>query len=155
MLCLWENLRQPNWQARCPQGLLLVRSIAKGERKNRALLHLPHRRSLSSRLMPLETLSPRPIRLANPNSAGSVLHLAPSDGHGAWQRDGTQFKTTFRKLLFDPTGAYIGNADLNESLTVGQPDQLSGSFTVTLSFLNGSPSLCSSGTVARQRMTVN
>lgn len=88
----------------------------------------------------------------NFNSASSVLHVNGSDGHGVWEGEGGHFATTFRKLLFLPTGEYVANADLHSPhLTVGQSG-LSGSFTLTVTFRNGSPSLCSSGTVSGQRM---
>jgi len=54
----------------------------------------------------------------NFNSVESVLRVQGSDGHGAWQSEEGNFKTSFRKLLFDSTGAYIGNADLHDQLTV-------------------------------------
>lgn len=91
----------------------------------------------------------------NFNSTGSALHVNGSDGHGAWKAEGEGFKTTFRKLLFDASGNYVANADLHEELTVAQPNGLSGSFTIVVTFQNGSPSLCSSGTVLGQRTTVD
>jgi hypothetical protein len=91
----------------------------------------------------------------NFNSVGSVLRVNGSDGHGAWQSEDGKFKTSFRKLLFDSTGAYIGNADLHEQVTVAKSTGLSGAFTITVTFFNAGPPLCSSGTLSGQRMTAN
>lgn len=91
----------------------------------------------------------------NFNSAGSALHLNGSDGHGVWQPAEEHFVSTFRKLLFDAAGNYVANADLHERLMITRATGLSGAFTITVTFLNGSPSLCSGGTISGQRMTVN
>lgn len=91
----------------------------------------------------------------NFNSAGSVLRVNGSDGHGAWRSQDGHFKTTFRKLLFDSSGAYVGNADLHEQAMIDKSTGLSGAFTITVTFFNGGPPLCSSGTISGQRMTAN
>lgn len=90
----------------------------------------------------------------NANSLSTALHLNGSDGHGVW-KDQTRdrVKTHFRKLLFDGIGDYVGNADLLEEITV-QHHQLSGNFKITVTFLNGDPSLCGSGTISGIRMTL-
>ncbi|MBV9074580.1 MAG: hypothetical protein JOZ10_13180 [Acidobacteria bacterium] len=88
----------------------------------------------------------------NAHSAGSPLGLAGSDGHGAWERDDSEYHSIFRKLLFDLSGAYVGNADLNENLSIRASGELSGSFTIKLDFGNARPALCSSGTVTGQRL---
>lgn len=90
----------------------------------------------------------------NANSLSTTLHLNGSEGHGVWTAGSSDgFKTHFRKLLFDGMGVYVGNADLFEELAV-QHHQLSGNFKIIVSFLNGSPSLCGSGTVSGSRMTL-
>lgn len=91
----------------------------------------------------------------NSHSSGSALGVNGSDGHGAWTTEEGNFKTTFRKLLFAPAGEYVGNADIHEQVAAEQPNMLSGTFTITITFLNGSPSLCSSGTFSGQRITAN
>ena len=91
----------------------------------------------------------------NSHSSGSPLGLNGSDGHGAWKTEEGNFKTTFRKLLFAPAGEYVGNADIHEQLAVEPPNTLSGTFTFTTTFLNGSPSLCTSGTFSGQRITAD
>ena len=88
----------------------------------------------------------------NFNSSGSALHLIGSDGLGASEPERAHFKATFRKLLFALTGDYVANADLHEQVTIDPPNRLSGAFTLTVTFLNGSPSICSSGMLSGERM---
>jgi hypothetical protein len=73
------------------------------------------------------------------------LLASASDGFGTWNRHGSQTHVKFRKLLFDATGLYIGNAIIN--VTVEQPERenLSGKFTIEFTFFSGSPSICGAG----------
>jgi hypothetical protein len=93
------------------------------------------------------------------NSAGVVpgLPFDGSDGHGAWEREATGYQATFRKLLFDGKGVYVANADIKEKITVSSSDRnkLSADFTVKFNFLNGAPSVCSSGTLVAKRMAAD
>jgi hypothetical protein len=93
--------------------------------------------------------------LLNFNSFGLIKSLPfnASDGHGAWEREGEQFKASFRKLVFDPTGVYVANADVHETIAIDGPDphKFSGSFTIQFGFLNG-PNICSGGTLSAERM---
>ena len=52
------------------------------------------------------------------SAAVSGLPLNGSDGHGAWKGLDDGFAAKFTKLLFDPAGHYIGEADLAEDLDV-------------------------------------
>ena len=75
------------------------------------------------------------------------LLASASDGFGTWKRHESQTHVKFRKLLFDATGLYIGNATVN--VTVEQPERenLSGKFTIEFTFFSGSPSICGAGDV--------
>ena len=82
-----------------------------------------------------------------------------SDGHGTWKRNdddsGAKFSAKFRKFLYDATGHFIGNVDIVERISLDRDaDTFSGKFTIQFTFLDNSPSLCSSGTLAAERMTV-
>ena len=94
--------------------------------------------------------------ILNANSATLIpgLPFNGSDGHGAWEREDTQFKAMFRKLVFDTSGTYVANADISEKLALDPLDEnkFSGSFTIKFSFLNGNPAVCSSGSVVAQRI---
>jgi hypothetical protein len=93
------------------------------------------------------------------NSAGVVpgLPFDGSDGHGAWERESTGYRATFRKLLFDAKGVYVANADIKEKITVSSSDRhkLAADFTVKFNFLNGAPSVCSSGTLVATRIAAD
>jgi hypothetical protein len=56
----------------------------------------------------------------------------------------------FRKLVFDPSGAYVANADISEKLAL-DVNKSSGGFTIKFSFLNG-VSICSEGMFTAQRI---
>lgn len=94
--------------------------------------------------------------ILNANSATLIpgLPFNGSDGHGAWEREDTQFKAMFRKLVFDTSGTYVANADISEKLALDPLDEnkFSGSFTIKFSFLNGNPAVCSSGSLVAQRI---
>jgi hypothetical protein len=94
--------------------------------------------------------------ILNANSSTLVpgLPFNASDGQGQWERDGSKFEATFRKLVFDTNGNYIGNADIAENIPVHEPDanKFLGQFTIQFSFLNGNPPVCSSGSLAAQRI---
>jgi hypothetical protein len=94
--------------------------------------------------------------ILNANSATLVpgLPFNASDGYGRWERDGSKFEATFRKLVFDTNGSYVGNADVRENIPTHEEDanKFSGQFTIQFSFLNGNPPVCSSGTLAAQRI---
>jgi hypothetical protein len=80
------------------------------------------------------------------------LPLSGSDGHGTWKPTDDAFAVKFTKLLFDPTGHYTGEADLDEKIDVAG-DAFTGTFTIQINFLEKSPSLCSGGTLNAQRIT--
>src|SRR5712692_11655978 len=94
--------------------------------------------------------------ILNANSATLVpgLPFDASDGHGAWKKTGATFRETFRKLVFDTSGNYIANGDLQETIVIEPSNSasLSGSFNITLSFLNGAPAVCSSGSFEAVRI---
>jgi hypothetical protein len=94
--------------------------------------------------------------ILNANSAALVpgLPFNASDGHGEWERSGSKFEATFRKLVFDTNGNYIANADVAENIAVNgtASNKFSGQFTIQFSFLNGNPPVCSSGSLAAQRI---
>jgi len=80
-----------------------------------------------------------------------------SDGHGAWKRDEDEddFAAKFTKFLYAATGHHIGNVDIIERISLDRDaDSFTGKFTIQFTFLNGSPALCSSGTLRANRMTV-
>jgi len=94
--------------------------------------------------------------ILNANSATLIpgLPFNASDGHGAWKKTGATFRATFRKLVFDTSGNYIANGDLQETIVIEPSNSasLSGSFNITLSFLNGAPAVCSSGSFEAVRI---
>ena len=63
---------------------------------------------------------------------------------------------TFKKLVFDTAGAYIANLEVRERLALDPSEarKFSGQFTVTFSFLNGNPPVCSSGKFVGDRIGV-
>lgn len=94
---------------------------------------------------------------ANSATLSPSFPFSGSDGHGVWERGGGQFEATFRKLVFDPSGVYVANADISEKLTLQGSDhnRFSGSFTIMFSFVNNNPPLCSSGELEAKRIVVD
>jgi hypothetical protein len=94
--------------------------------------------------------------ILNANSATLVpgLPFNASDGHGQWEREGSKFVAKFRKLVFDTSGDYVANADVSENIAISEPDskKFSGQFTIQFSFLNGNTPVCSSGSLAAERI---
>src|ERR1700730_871511 len=94
--------------------------------------------------------------ILNANSATLVpgLPFNASDGQGQWERDGSKFEAKFRKLVFDTNGNYIGNADIAENIPVHEPgaNKFSGQCAIQFSFLHGNQPVCSSGSLAAQRI---
>ena len=84
-------------------------------------------------------------------SASPAFPFNASDGYGAWKKEEGHFAGRFAKLLFDPAGHYVGEADLLEDLEVSG-DKVTGAFTIRFNFLDGRPSLCSGGTAAGTRV---
>lgn len=84
------------------------------------------------------------------------LPFNASDGHGAWKRSGNHFAANFIKLLYDTSGNYVANTDIAERIWVDDQDEdsFTGTFTIRFSFLDNSPSICSSGRLAAQRIAV-
>lgn len=95
----------------------------------------------------------------NSNTA-ALIPGAPSvnasDGHGAWEREGGHFAAFFRKLVFDPGGVYVANADIREMINVDSTgsNQFSGTFTIKFSFFSGG-NICGEGSLSAQRIRVD
>ena len=44
---------------------------------------------------------------ANSSGLSAALPFNASDGHGAWESEGSEYKARFRKLVFDVGGNYV------------------------------------------------
>lgn len=93
---------------------------------------------------------------ANSASLAPGFPFNASDGHGSWKASDSYFASKFRKFLFDTNGNYVANTDLAEKIFLADNDENSftGTFTIRLSFLNGSSALCSSGNLTARRIKV-
>lgn len=93
---------------------------------------------------------------ANSASLAPGFPFNASDGHGSWKGSDLNFASEFRKYLFDGKGRYVANADLAEKISLEDNDENSftGIFTIRLTFLNGSPAVCSSGSLKARRIKV-